>query len=165
MNEKELLTKKFIKVSMNDVQISTDDKPIIGTDSLATCTGVLLYSEIKKRAIVAHVACETKNIFYRSLELAYKNGFNDAFIKYKIIPGYYFNHYETKKELDSLYGSIPNLLIPFDEKDIPEGAIIKDEKTPSLKFAFDASSGKFVTDKVCFGKEYIDINENNISTK
>ena len=165
MKEKELLTKKFIKVSMNNVQISTDDKPIIGTDSLATCTGVLLYSETKKRAIVAHVASDTKNIFLKSLELAYENGLNNYLIKYKIISGYYFNHYETKKELEFLYSSIPNLLIPFNEKDIPENAIIKDEKTPSLKFAFDASTGKFVTDKIYFGKEYIDINENNNSIK
>ena len=50
MTEKELLTKKFILVDMNDAQISTEDRPIIGTQALATCIGVLLYNEEKKVA-------------------------------------------------------------------------------------------------------------------
>ena len=58
MTEKELLTKKFILVDMDDAQISTEDRPIIGTQALATCIGVLLYSEEKKLAIVAHVSSE-----------------------------------------------------------------------------------------------------------
>ena len=45
MDEKEILTKKFILVDMADAQISTDDKPIIGTQALVTCVGVLLYNE------------------------------------------------------------------------------------------------------------------------
>ena len=47
MNELEQNTKKFILVGMNDAKISTNDRPIIGTDALATCIGLLLYSEEK----------------------------------------------------------------------------------------------------------------------
>ena len=62
MDEKENLTKKFILVKMRDMQISTDEKPIIGTQSLATCVGVLIYSEESKKAIVAHIANERDGI-------------------------------------------------------------------------------------------------------
>lgn len=32
-------TKKIIPVGMNDAKISTDDRPIIGTNALTTCIG------------------------------------------------------------------------------------------------------------------------------
>ena len=52
---KEQLKQKMIIVEMNDADISTEEKPIIGTYALATCLGVLLYSEETRKAIVAHI--------------------------------------------------------------------------------------------------------------
>ena len=52
-----------------------------------------------------------------------------------------------------------DLFIPFDK--IPKNAIrkdvIKEYHVSSNEFAFDTMSGKFITDKVLFGKEYYDL--------
>lgn len=53
----EILKDKYINVHTNDIQISTNDKPIIGTYALGPCMGFVLYSKDKKRAIVGHISC------------------------------------------------------------------------------------------------------------
>jgi hypothetical protein len=55
--------------------------------------------------------------------------------------------------------------VPFDEKKVPENAIHIDEKMTSKEFAFDASSGQFVTDKVFFGLDYYAVNDNENMSK
>lgn len=57
MIDKEALSKKFVLVGMNEIDISNDEKPIIGTQGLATCIGFILYNKEFKRAIVGHVSC------------------------------------------------------------------------------------------------------------
>lgn len=165
MSEKELLTKKFILVGMEDAKISTVEKPIIGTHALATCHGVLLYSEETKQAIVAHVPCDeykaidTINKIFRLIR---ENNLLKIKFKYKIFSGYYVeDHYNITELLEKHFTDF----IPFDEKYIPENAIQKDESTESCEFAFDASNGKFVSDKVFFGTYYYIINndESNIN--
>ena len=51
-------------------------------------------------------------------------------------------------------------MTPFAKEEIPENAIITNEQFTSREFAFDASTGKFVTEKVYFGMDYNKINEN-----
>ena len=51
---KEELLQKLTLVAMDHADITTLDKPIIGTHSLAPCLGILLYDEEKKMALVAH---------------------------------------------------------------------------------------------------------------
>lgn len=51
------LKHNFINVRMNDIQISTNDRPIIGTFALGPCMGFILHSQEKKRAIVGHISC------------------------------------------------------------------------------------------------------------
>lgn len=50
---KEELLQKLTLVAMDHADITTLDKPIIGTHSLAPCLGILLYDEEKKMALVA----------------------------------------------------------------------------------------------------------------
>lgn len=50
------LKEKFINVSMDDIQINTKDKPIIGTYALGPCMGFILYSKENKKAIVGHIS-------------------------------------------------------------------------------------------------------------
>ena len=45
---KEELLQKLTLVAMDHADITTLDKPIIGTHSLAPCLGILLYDEKKK---------------------------------------------------------------------------------------------------------------------
>ena len=152
MNEKELNTQKMILVRMEDAKISTTEKPIIGTQALATCIGVLLYNEEKKLAIVAHIPPNEFNALItidKIFQIIIKNKLASTTFKYIIIPGYYkekhFNHFT-----------------PFDEKQIPNYAIQIDENTTTREFAFDASTGEFVTNNVYFGMEYNIVN--NIKT-
>ena len=153
MNEKELLTKKFILVKMDDAQITTEDKPIIGTEALATCLGLLLYSEEKKIAIVAHVSSEPMKALNKVFEIMFNNNLLRTTFKYKIIEGYYKEHYKTKELLEKYFG----MNIPFDNTS--DNDIKIDEKNTQKLFAFDASTGKFVTDKVYYGVEYYMVNQ------
>lgn len=50
------LKEKFISVHMDDIQITTKDKPIIGTYALGPCTGFILYSKENRKAIVGHIS-------------------------------------------------------------------------------------------------------------
>lgn len=159
MLEKENNTKKFINVDMDEVQISTDEKPIIGTEALATCVGVLLYSEKHKKAIVAHASSDIDYILSSSINLIDESGIGDSEIKYKVISGYYYNHYAIKTKLENFYKAYPEIFIPFDENKIPNNSIETLEELNSRRFAFDSSTGMFVTDKVLFGEEYLKINQ------
>ena len=154
MSEKEFMTKKMILVGMNEAKISTLDKPIVGTDALATCIGVLLYNEEKKIAIVAHVPSDPMVAIDNIFNVIIKNKLISTTFKYLIIPGYYEEHYNTKFVLEQHFSHF----IPFDDSEIPETAIHIDEETTSKEFAFDASTGKFVTDKVYFGIDYYNVN-------
>lgn len=161
MNEKELLTKKFILVGMDDAEISTEDRPIIGTDALATCLGVLLYSEEKKLAIVAHVSPGSIQSIDKVFNLIIKHKLTSTIFKYKIIPGYYEEHYNTKELIEKHFTHF----IPFEESEFTDSAIEINEKLGFKKFAFDSSTGKFVTDKVLFGVDYFIVNSNDINNE
>ena len=157
MDEKELMTKKFILVGMDEAKISTHEKPIIGTHALATCIGVLLYSEEKNLAIVAHVSCsEPSEVIDKIFRIIIENKLISTVFKYKIIPGYYEERYNIKFLLEKYFSHF----VPFDEEEVPENAIHIDEEMTSKEFAFDASTGEFVTDKVFFGLDYYAVNDN-----
>ena len=157
MNEKENLTRKLKLVNMKEVDISTLEKPIIGTQALATCMGVLLYNEEHKKAIVAHSSSDWKSIAHQTLSLVFEHGLNSSVTKYKIIPGYYPEHYQVADSLEEVYRSLKPMFIPFDENEITDSSIQVDEETTSCRFAFDSLSGKFVTQYVYFGEEYLTI--------
>jgi len=158
MNKDIEMTKKCILVGMDDAKISTEEKPIIGTHALATCMGVLLYSEERKVAIVAHVSCEPMRVLDKIFKLISDNHLLRTTIKYRIISGYYKeDHYNVKEILEKHFVDF----IPFDNGEDNDYGIQKDEETTSCEFAFDASSGEFVTDNIFFGLEYYMINEDD----
>lgn len=169
MNELEELTKKFILVDMDDAQISTQDKPIIGTQALATCTGLLLYCEEQKIAIVAHVTSNVEKAINKTLNLLESNNLKFTKIEYRIIPGYYENLEITNEiirelKIGNIMKSLFNSFIPYKKSKVDENDIKIDEKTFSKQFAFNCEIGEFVTDKVLFGTYYYMINpENNIN--
>ena len=116
---KEELLQKLTLVAMDHADITTLDKPIIGTHSLAPCLGILLYDEEKKMALVAHArsgnpipAYKEEAKFYHTKEIIKKH----------------FKEY-----------------IPFNEEEIPSTALIKNPNLEANEFYFDASTGKFVT--------------------
>lgn len=159
MSEKELLTKKFTLVDMNDAMISTEERTIIGTQALSTCIGVLLYNAEKKLAIVAHIVPDKVDAIDKIFEIIIKHKLWSTNFKYKIIPGYYPEHYNTIELIEKHLKDYT----PFDEAKIPINAIRRDDESESCEFAFDASTGTFVTDKVYFGLDYYKINEEDMA--
>ena len=157
MNDITNLTKKFIMVGMDDADISTDDNYIIGTEALATCTGVLIYSENTKRAIVAHISSDYKKTIDKLFSIIIENKLYREKLKYAIICG-------TDKSAHDHYGII-NILeeyfkdyIPLSNELVSSGVLL-DKNTDSNQFAFDAMNGNFVSDKVLFGLDYYSVNQ------
>ena len=161
MIDKEKLTKQFKLVKMNEIDITTDEFNIIGTQGLGSCVAFLVYSEKNKVAIVSHIPDNNNDIFSTLLEIIYNLNLNNELLKYHVIPGYYENGYKIYEKLVMQFKSMPNIFIPFEY--IPENAINIDEFSTSYEFAFDALTGKFVTDKVLFGYAYKQIHSNKKS--
>lgn len=152
------LTKKFIMVGMEDAMISTSDKPIIGTCALATCTGVLIYSEEERRAIVAHVSSDYMKTINKIFRLITLNKLNRNSLKYKIIyggdGGEAARYHDVIKFLEMHFKHFP--MEEFSELSL-EGVRFNTDYSAN-EFAFDASSGKFVTDKVLFENDFYVVN-------
>lgn len=135
-------------VNMNEVAISTPEKTIIGTLGLATCVGVLLYNENEKKAVVGHVSSNWEPMTKELVTVAIQNGLDTSEIKYLIIPGFYEEHYNVKKGLEMFFSELKPLMKPFSENEITNESILNDKELPSRYFAFDAATGKFVTNKI-----------------
>ncbi|MBE6148566.1 MAG: hypothetical protein E7167_03645 [Firmicutes bacterium] len=162
MQDATQLTEKFKIVNMDCVDISTDQMPIIGTQALATCVGILIYSPSNKRAIVSHVSGDYVSIIVQIMDLIFDNGLENGPLKYLVIEGYYYNHYLLYENITRALESLSPLFVPFLLKEVPLDAIIKDPDLPAYQFAFDAQSGKFVSDKVLYGTDYLDIHANKL---
>lgn len=154
MVDKVKLTQKMKLVDMYKADISTDNSPIIGTQALATCVGVLVYCPQARKAIVAHAATESYPIFKQIMNLIFDNGLENLTFKYLIIRGYYYNHYNVYEDLDSAFRSLSPMFEPFLETELSQDAVMKDPELPAYQFAFDSISGTFVSDKVLYGIDY-----------
>lgn len=145
---KEQLEQKMIIVRMNDADISTEEKPIIGTYALATCLGVLLYSEEKRKAIVAHIsASDPIPTLDKVFNIMIKNKLLNTPIKYKIILGYDKEAYQFYKTEDILKEYF-KYYIPFSEEEFSPEAIKTEHELGANAFAFNAETGKFITDDI-----------------
>lgn len=160
MDEITNFTKKFIMVGMGDAMISTLDKPIIGTEALATCTGVLIYSKEEKRAIVAHVSSDYMKTIDKIFKLITINKLYRTPLKYKIIYG------GDGGDAARYQGVIDALEKHFKEFPMEEFSELSlngvkfNSNYFANEFAFNTLSGEFVTDKVLFGSLYYIINGN-----
>lgn len=144
--ERELLLEKSIMVRMNETSISTDEKSIIGTKALATCVGVLLYSEENKRAIVSHVSNDIAGAVTTIMKLINVNKLDTSALKYAVIPGYYEEHYEVKDTLENFFSAHSLLFAPFSKEELNGSFQVDNSIKESHEFAFDAFTGQFVTD-------------------
>ncbi len=134
----------YINVGMDEIKITDNENTVIGTNALATCVGVILYSEKHKRAIVGHIANEPELYFIKMLYMLEMNGLIDSKINYAVIGGYYYNHYELCSKLYNLFNKYKETFIPLEYNN---DDILKDEGLPSVGFIFDASTGKFINSK------------------
>lgn len=56
-----------IIVRMNEANISTKEQPIIGTEALGPCVGVLIYSKKHKKSVVIHTSTEWQPLVVEAL--------------------------------------------------------------------------------------------------
>ncbi len=183
---------------MQQVIASTEESPYVGTSSLATCVGLLMYNPKTKKAIVAHLSTEwrrimpvilnnlyqnnlltkdnyrkTRLIFDLFLESIYKmyppaekeliealinrlgitisNVNEDNQIEYLLISGFHPNNYNIEADITSFFESLGNVFVKY-KGIVDEKSINRRESETFNEFAFDASTGTFVTEEV-FGKE------------
>lgn len=143
----ELITHSNI-ADMNQVVVSTSDKPIIGTQALDTCFGILLYDRKNKFGICGHA--DPKNIFGIVVEMLKQiPSTTEGNVEYAIISGYRAieqNNFKGVEEIQDIlrnYMSI-NPKIHFTplktplNPSMPKGLLCYD-------FAFDTISGKDIT--------------------
>ena len=151
LNEGDQLIARSSIADMDQVVVSTPDKPIIGTIALDTCFGILFYDRKNKFGICGHAdPYNTFDIIVEMLKQIPES--TEGIIEYIIVPGYRAmkqHNFEREDEIDSIlrtYMSInPKIhftsLLSSLSPSMPEGLLCYD-------FAFDTSSGKDVTDLV-----------------
>ena len=133
---------------MDQVVVSTSDKPIIGTQALDTCFGILLYDRKNKFGICGHA--DPKNIFNIVIEMLKQiPSTTEGDIEYIIISGYRAIEQHNFKGIEEIQDILRNyvainpkikftsLKTPLNPK-MPNGLLC-------YEFAFDTESGKDVT--------------------
>lgn len=150
--DKENLNDLVLLAKMNGYVVSSDDKPIVGTNALATCIGLLMYNPFNKKASVGHFSPTDdhskvlKMISDMYLSIFDEEGFK---VKYYIVPGFYEEHYRT---LDFIFDTLSRERNVFELMDVEmdDAVVTLGEETgiPSIEFAFDTRNGTFVSKNV-----------------
>lgn len=148
LNEGDQLISRSSIADMDQVVVSTPDKPIIGTMALDTCFGILFYDRKNKFGICGHAdPYNTFGIIVEMLKQIPES--TEGIIEYTIVPGYRAmkqKKFEREDEIQDIlrnYMSInpkihfTSLKTPLDPS-MPNGLLCYD-------FAFDTISGKDVT--------------------
>ena len=148
LNEGDQLIARSSIADMDQVVVSTPDKPIIGTMALDTCFGILFYDRKNKFGICGHaVPYNTFGIIVEMLKQIPES--TEGIIEYTIVPGYRAmkqKKFEREDEIQDIlrnYMSInpkihfTSLKTPLNPS-MPNGLLCYD-------FAFDTIFGKDVT--------------------
>lgn len=148
LNEGDQLIARSSIADMDQVVVSTPDKPIIGTMALDTCFGILFYDRKNKFGIYGHAdPYNTFGIIVEMLKQIPES--TEGIIEYTIVPGYRAmkqKKFEREDEIQDIlrnYMSInpkihfTSLKTPLNPS-MPNGLLCYD-------FAFDTISGKDVT--------------------
>lgn len=178
------LKENFIYVNMDDIQITTNNKPIIGTCSLGPCMGFIMYSKENKKAIVGHISSSQllddnslEKLKLKISKIIIQNDLTNSSFDIMLIEGaqksiYYKEWYELgilqnqEKKTYSLFEILEKVLtlLPhikinsinksnFKIEDIQivdiEGNLCDESNNEASKqFAFNANTGKFITNDV-----------------
>lgn len=148
LNEGDQLITRSSIADMDQVVVSTPDKPIIGTMALDTCFGILFYDRKNKFGICGHAdPYNTFGIIVEMLKQIPES--TEGIIEYTIVPGYRAmkqKNFEREDEMQDIlrnYMSInpkihfTSLKTPLNPS-MPNGLLCYD-------FAFDTISGRDVT--------------------
>lgn len=148
LNEGDQLIARSSIADMDQVVVSTPDKPIIGTMALDTCFGILFYDRKNKFGICGHAdPYNTFGIIGEMLKQIPES--TEGIIEYTIVPGYRTmkqKKFEREDEIQDIlrnYMSI-NPKIHFTSLKTPLNPSMPNDLL-CYDFAFDTISGKDVT--------------------
>ena len=106
MEEKEINSKKFIMVGMNEMKITTFDKTIIGTEGLSSCISFILHNKENKKTIVSHISTDKLlneqsiiDIILKLNKLIKENGLKNESFDLHLING----AYKSEQKIYSAY--------------------------------------------------------------
>ncbi|MBP3765779.1 MAG: hypothetical protein J6G98_01175 [Bacilli bacterium] len=141
----------FTEVKMGKIKCTKEYNEVIGTNSIASCIGVLLYDKLNKKAIVGHFNSneyggyeeeDAKRIFECLIYNMKINNFSND-VSYLIVPGIVGN----KDRISIVALELENNLSNFEKMNIDNSSIRMHDKTESLEFVFDPINNVFLTDK------------------
>ena len=145
------MLEKTSLAGMGRVVESTKERPVIGTQALDTCYGILFYDRVKKEGIAGHAVPSQLTTVLAEM-LKWLEG-RTGLIEYMILPG--FRNVDRKdysgfKELhDYMLEHTPDNVKMMPLKDMRSGFRL-DQASLSYEFAFDTTNGEFVTEYVFF---------------
>lgn len=151
INESDELIAHSNIACMDQVVVSTSDKPIIGTQALDTCFGILLYDRKNKFGICGHA--DPKNIFNIVIEMLKKiPSTTEGDIEYTIISGYRAIEQKNFKGIQEIQDILRNYVVINPKIKFTSLKTSLNSKMPDgllcYDFAFDTKSGKDVTNIV-----------------
>lgn len=136
---------------IGEIVESTLERPVIGTQALDTCYGILFYDRKNKNGICGHAfPSQLLNVFSEMVDWLKDK---DGVIEYMILPG--FRNVDRKdfrgvKVLDDyMLEHIPQniKMVPIESR---RTGFRLHQNTLSYEFAFDTEGGDFITEYVFF---------------
>lgn len=138
---------------MGSVVESSVERPIIGTQALDTCYGILFYDRQAKKGLVGHGSPSGKVATLQEMIGKINDG-NERVIECMIVPGFRNVDYGDIKGLNELVRALEEYcpsnirFVSFPSNVTPE--IKLHEPTLTYEFAFDTRNGKFVSNSIFF---------------
>ncbi len=147
----ELLSKSSL-AGMGCIVKSTPVRPIVGTQALDTCYGILFYDRHKREAFCGHAA--PSSLAPTMYQMIKALGDKPRIVEYMIIPGFRNEDrgdYSGLEELTECMRNSTPCNIRFKTFNYGYSRVVNlDDRTLSYEFAFDASKGEFVTSTLFF---------------
>lgn len=138
---------------MGCVVESSEDRPIIGTQALDTCYGILFYDRLNKKGVVGHGAPSSKVATLYEMIHRIDDG-TEKVVEYLIIPGFRNVDYHDMSGVDELLRGLQKYcqsnikFVPFQVK--IEAFAKLHKPTLTYEFAFDTRNGRFVSEELFF---------------
>jgi len=137
---------------MTCVVESSEERPIIGTQALDTCYGILFYDRQARYGVVGHGAPSSKvGTLYEMLRLI--DDGTDKVVEFMIVPGFRNVDYKDLSGQQELLEEMMKYSRDSKVKFVPLKGDIQiklHEPTLSYEFAFDTRNCKFVSDTIFF---------------
>ncbi len=151
INEANQLRLQSNIANMDQVVVSTNEKPVIGTQALDTCFGILFYDRKNKFGICGHA--DPNSISYIIIEMLKQIPLNtDIEIEYVIVPGYRAIEQKNFKAIDEIRSLLDSYTSIYPKINFVSLKTSLNPVMPSgllcYDFAFDTRTGLDVTDIV-----------------